>query len=138
MAGHVTRLTVQTEDKYGNNCHGGGDRVDLNIVSSDGNKSTCLDVHDHGDGSYTAEFVVPTAGRYTCSAVINGKVAKESAVELIATYGPVSASGCVLRAAAGVEQTKHVDRIAGLIGGSTENNDNIVYDTCGSLRDIYA
>ena len=55
------RLTVQTEDKYGNNCHG-GDRVDLNIVSSDGNKSTCLDVHDHGDGSYTAEFVVPTAG----------------------------------------------------------------------------
>ena len=54
LAVRVTRLTVQTEDKYANNCHGGGDRVDLNIVSSDGNKSTCLDVHDHGDGSYTA------------------------------------------------------------------------------------
>ena len=32
---------------------------------------------------------------------------------------------------------RRIDRIAGLIGGSTENNDNIVYDTCGSLRDIY-
>jgi hypothetical protein len=136
LAGHVSRLTVQTEDKYGNNCHGGGDRVDLSIISSGGNKSTCLDVHDHGDGSYTAEFVVPTAGRYTCSAVINGKVAKESTVELIATYGPVSASGCILRAAPGVEHSKHVDRVAGLIGAGN-NNDNVVIDTCGSLRDIY-
>ncbi|CAL6286735.1 unnamed protein product [Bathycoccus prasinos] len=136
LAGHVSRLTVQTEDKYGNNCHGGGDRVDLSIISSGGNKSTCLDVHDHGDGSYTAEFVVPTAGRYTCSAVVNGKVAKESTVELIATYGPVSASGCILRVAPGVEHSKHVDRVAGLIGAGN-NNDNVVIDTCGSLRDIY-
>ena len=139
LAAHVTRLTVQTEDKYGNNCHGGGDRVDLNILSSTGAKSTALDVHDHGDGSYTAEFAVPTAGRYTCSAVVNGKVAKESTVELIATYGPVSASGCILRGGPGLEQSKHVDRIAGLIGSSSSKmyDGSAVIDTCGALRDIY-
>ena len=69
----------------------------------------------------------PHGGEATCSAVVSGKVAKESTVELIATYGPVSASGCILRAAPGVEHSKHVDRVAGLIGRGN-NNDSVVID----------
>jgi filamin len=47
---------------------------------------------DHGDGSYGATFVAPMAGRWIVQAVVNGRVAKESTAEVIATYGPLQAA----------------------------------------------
>ena len=127
---------MQTEDKYGNNCHGGGDRVDLSIISSGGNKSTCLDVHDHGDGSYTAEFVVPTAGEVH---VFRGSQ-RESRERI---HGRID---CYLRSSFSI--WVYFTRCTGCGAFETcrsrrrvdwrgNNNDNIVIDTCGLLRDIY-
>ena len=39
------------------------------------------------------------AGRWIVQAVVNGRVAKESTAEVIATYGPLQAADCVLRPA---------------------------------------
>jgi len=73
-----------------------------------------VDVVDHGDGTYGCSFVCPTAGRWIVQAVVNSRVAKESTVEVIATYGPLQASDVVLRPGPGVG-----DRA-----------------TCGAVRDV--
>ena len=55
------------------------------------------------------------AGRWIVQAVVNGRVAKESTQEIIATYGPLQANDCVLRAGPGMGE-----RV-----------------TCGVTRDVY-
>ena len=97
LRGAPAHVLVQTEDKFGNNCHGGGDQVDLVLQGPTGARASAIDVVDHGDGSYGCTFVAPMAGRWIIQAVVNGRVAKESTAEVIATYGPLQAADCVLR-----------------------------------------
>ena len=115
LRGAPATVVVQTEDKFGNNCHGGGDQVDLVLQGPTGSRASAVDVVDHGDGSYGCVFVCPMAGRWIAQAVVNGRVAKESTQEVIATYGPLRANDCVLRAGPGMGE-----RV-----------------TCGSTRDVY-
>ena len=115
LRGAPATVVVQTEDKFGNNCHGGGDQVDLVLQGPTGSRASAVDVVDHGDGSYGCAFVAPMAGRWIVQAVVNGRVAKESTQEVIATYGPLRANDCVLRAGPGMGE-----RV-----------------TCGSTRDVY-
>ena len=115
LRGAPARLLVQTEDKFGNNCHAGGDQIDLALQGPTGTRTSAVDVIDHGDGSYGCSFVCPTAGRWIVQAVVNSRVAKESTVEVIATYGPLQASDCVLRPGPGVGERA----------------------TCGAVRDVY-
>ena len=102
LRGAPSRLLVQTEDKFGNNCHAGGDQVDLALQGPTGARASAVDVVDHGDGSYGCAFVCPQAGRWIVQAVVNGRVAKESTAEVLATYGPLQASDVVLRPGPGV------------------------------------
>ena len=115
LRGAPATVVVQTEDKFGNNCHGGGDQVDLVLQGPTGSRASAVDVVDHGDGSYGCVFVCPMAGRWIVQAVVNGRVAKESTQEVIATYGPLRANDCVLRAGPGMGE-----RV-----------------TCGCTRDVY-
>ena len=115
LRGAPSLVLVQTEDKFGNNCHGGGDQVDLVLQGPTGARASAVDVVDHGDGSYGCTFVAPAAGRWVMQAAVNGRVAKESTVEVIATYGPLQASDCALRPGPGL----------------TERT------TCGTTRDVY-
>ena len=115
LRGAPARLLVQTEDKFGNNCHAGGDQVDLALQSPTGARASAADVVDHGDGTYGCAFVCPQAGRWIVQAVVNGRVAKESAAEVIATYGPLQASDVVLRPGPGVGERA----------------------VCGAARDVY-
>ena len=115
LRGAPATVIVQTEDKFGNNCHGGGDQVDLVLQGPTGVRASAVDVVDHGDGSYGCVFVCPMAGRWIVQAVVNGRVAKESTQEIIATYGPLQANDCVLRAGPGMGE-----RV-----------------TCGVTRDVY-
>ena len=115
LRGAPSRLLVQTEDKFGNNCHAGGDQVDLALQGPTGARASAVDVVDHGDGSYGCAFVCPQAGRWIVQAVVNGRVAKESTAEVLATYGPLQASDVVLRPGPGVGERA----------------------TCGAVRDVY-
>ena len=58
-----------------------------------GARASAVDVVDHGDGTYGCTFVAPAAGRWVMQAAVNGRVAKESTVEVIATYGPLRGVG---------------------------------------------
>ena len=89
--------------------------MDLVLQGPTGSRASAVDVVDHGDGSYGCVFVCPMAGRWIAQAVVNGRVAKESTQEVIATYGPLRANDCVLRAGPGMGE-----RV-----------------TCGSTRDVY-
>lgn len=115
IASKVTSLLVQTEDKYGNNCHAGGDRVSLSMSGQNGIKVNALDVKDNSDGTYSLSFIIPQAGRWTIQAVVNGRVAKESTTEVVVTYGPLHAAACVLKGGPGMKRT----------------------EVCGSQRDLY-
>ena len=115
LRGAPAHVLVQTEDKFGNNCHGGGDQVDLVLQGPTGARASAVDVVDHGDGTYGCVFVAPAAGRWIVQAVVNGRVAKESTAEVIATYGPLKASDCVLRPGPGMGERA----------------------TCGTSRDVY-
>ena len=115
LRGAPAHVTVQTEDKFGNNCHGGSDQVDLVLQGPTGARASAVDVVDHGDGTYGCTFVAPMAGRWIVQAVVNGRVAKESTVEVIATYGPLQATDCVLRPGPGMGERT----------------------TCGTSRDVY-
>ena len=115
LRGAPARLLVQTEDKFGNNCHAGGDQVDLALQGPTGARASAVDVVDHGDGTYGCAFVLPQAGRWIVQAVVNGRVAKESTAEVMATYGPLQASDVVLRPGPGVGERA----------------------TCGAVRDVY-
>ena len=59
VASKITSLLVQTEDKYGNHCHIGGDRVNLSMSGPNGIKVNALDVKDNEDGTYSFSFIVP-------------------------------------------------------------------------------
>jgi len=114
-ASKMTKLLVQTEDKYGNNCHVGGDRVNLSMQGPHGIKVNALDVKDNEDGTYSFSFIIPQAGRWTIQAIVNGRVAKESTTEVVVTYGPLHAAACVLKGGPGMKRT----------------------EVCGASRDIY-
>ena len=115
LRGAPSLVLVQTEDKFGNNCHGGGDQVDLVLQGPTGARASAVDVVDHGDGTYGCTFVAPAAGRWVMQAAVNGRVAKESTVEVIATYGPLQASDCAIRPGPGLTERA----------------------TCGTTRDVY-
>lgn len=115
VASKITSLLVQTEDKYGNHCHVGGDRVNLSMSGPNGLKINALDVKDNEDGTYSFSFIIPQSGRWTIQAVVNGRIAKESTTEVIVMYGPLHAAACVLKSGPGMKRT----------------------ETCGSQRDIY-
>ena len=115
VASKITKLLVQTEDKYGNNCHVGGDRVNLSMQGPNGIKVNALDVKDNEDGTYSFAFIVPQAGRWTIQAIVNGRVAKESTTEVVVTYGPLNAAACVLKGGPGMKRK----------------------EVCGTQRDIY-
>ena len=115
IASKLTKLLVQTEDKYGNNCHVGGDRVNLSMQGPNGIKVNALDVKDNGDGTYSFSFIVPQAGRWTLQAIVNGRVAKESTTEVVVTYGPLNAAACILKGGPGMKRK----------------------EVCGAQRDIY-
>ena len=115
VASKITSLLVQTEDKYGNHCHIGGDRVNLSMSGPNGIKVNALDVKDNEDGTYSFSFIVPQSGRWTIQAVVNGRVAKESTTEVVVTYGPLHAAACVLKGGPGMKRT----------------------EVCGAQRDIY-
>ena len=115
VASKITHLLVQTEDKYGNNCHVGGDRVALSMAGPSGIKVNALDVKDNDDGTYSCAFILPQAGRWTIQATVNGRIAKESTTEIVATYGPLHAAACVLKGGPGMKRK----------------------EVCGAQRDIY-
>ena len=115
VASKITSLLVQTEDKYGNHCHVGGDRVNLSMSGPNGIKVNSLDVKDNEDGTYSFSFIIPQSGRWTIQAVVNGRIAKESTTEVVVTYGPLHAAACVLKGGPGMKRT----------------------EVCGAQRDIY-
>ena len=89
--------------------------MDLVLQGPTGARASAVDVVDHGDGTYGCTFVAPAAGRWVMQAAVNGRVAKESTVEVIATYGPLQASDCAIRPGPGLTERA----------------------TCGTTRDVY-
>ena len=126
-------VTVQTEDKFGNPCHVGGDQVDVSLTAPSGARLATIDVVDHDDGTYGCTFILDEVGRWIAQAVVNGRVAKESTSEIVATYGPLRPRDVALRPGPG---------LAAAFGGGGGSDVGVGSDwnaavVCGAVNDVY-
>lgn len=71
VAGEFGYFYIQAKDAYGNNQIKGGDQFDVMFtLSTDSMTQFRGNLDDHGDGTYTVHYTIPTAGVYSVSVTL--------------------------------------------------------------------
>ena len=113
VAGTPSQIVVISRDRYGSACDNGGGAVALTFLSVPDN-AIVPDVSftDHGNGTYSADFELVTAGTYSLQIALGDNVISNMPVTRVISAAGPSASGTSL-------QVQNSALAAGTVGSCT-------------------
>ena len=90
VVGEYGTLFIQAKDAFGNNqIHGGDPFKVIFTLNSDESVQYRGTVDDHGDGTYTVRYTIPTAGHYDVAITLESSDnVEESILTCVAAYSP--------------------------------------------------